>query len=126
MARSFGASQTPAQRRSAQRKLSRQLKAGENPLGGEFRRIVERATLRIRRTLAHRNFKGRLGDYYGYNDETVKEAIWEIMTRPQIEWTIQADTEELRDRASAQENMAGILSYVILWHNAARNVYWYH
>lgn len=34
-------------RRAAQRKLAAQLKRGESPLGGEFKRYVERATERI-------------------------------------------------------------------------------
>jgi hypothetical protein len=116
--------QTAAQRRSAQRKAARQLKAGENPLGGKFRRIVQKALDRDRRVRAEKHFNDELGHYWGFNKDTVREGCREVMTDAQVQWTLDADAEQIRDRASAGQRLGD--PFVILWKGNERNPWWYH
>src|SRR6185437_10005829 len=127
MAKSFGGqAPTAAQRRKSQRETAQAVKRGQSPLGGKYGKIVRQATARLKKQQAYKNFHGRLGNFISYNDETVREGIWHVMTPAHIEWTITADTEQIRDRASAQADMVGFVDYVILYKDDARNMFWYH
>lgn len=123
MASSFG-SQSAAERRAAQRRTARELEAGRSPLGGRYREIVRKATLRRKKDQAFKNFDDQLGEYLSYNKDTVREGVFKVMNPAQVEWTITADAEEIRDRASAQTGADA--SYVIVWNGHERNPWWYH
>lgn len=107
--------QTPQERRRAQRRVARQLKKGERPLGGEYQKHVVSA---IRRN-AHKHIKDLLGDYIKYWDPTVEYNVNQVMSMDQLIWTINADAEEIRSRA-------GNKYYMQLFDNQDRNPWWYH
>jgi hypothetical protein len=99
--------QTAQERRRAQRRTARQLERGERPLGGEYQKRAV-SSLRVQ---AHNNFKRMLGNYFKYDDNTVRCRIWTQMDIDEIIWTITADAGELRSRAGDQTDT---------------NPFWYH
>jgi|SRR5580692_8458607 hypothetical protein len=111
-------------RATRQRQVAASLRRGESPLGGKYREIVRKATERSVRAKAQKHFHDLLHEYWRYNDDTVREGCREVMTLDQARWTITADTDEIRDRATHQH--AGPGSYVIIWNGRERNPWWYH
>jgi hypothetical protein len=107
--------QTPQERRRAQRRTARQLQRGERPLGGEYQKYVVSA---VRRN-AHKHIRTLLGHYLKYWDETVEYNVNRVMSMDQLTWTISADTEEIRSRASNR-------GYMKLFDGVDRNPWWYH
>jgi hypothetical protein len=81
--------------------------------GGGLKTPEEEAReLNAAKDAAYYNFKGRLGDYFQYNDGTVLANIYggitsesgkvSGMSLPEANWTANADTEQLRSRAHEQ------------------------
>lgn len=125
MARSFG-SQTPSQRRTAQRRLAKELKENPegSPLGGKYREIVRKATVRGNRKRTYKNIHDRLHTYIKYDDDHVKFYVYQVMTEEDLVWGQTADTEELRERARAGQVMGD--PYVVIYEDVETNVWWYH
>lgn len=106
--------QTAQERRRAQRRTAEQLKRGERPLGGEYQKYAVQSL----RRQAHTNFRRKVGNYRLYNDDTVRRHIYQDMDIDSIIWTISADTEEIRSRAS-DKGYIGIFK-------SGDNPWWYH
>lgn len=102
-------------RERAQRRTARQLKRGERPLGGEYQKHVVASY----RRMALQNVRTRIGHYFKYDDDTVYFNIYQVMNLDQILWTINADAEEIRSRASNR-------FYIKLFDGDERNPWWYH
>lgn len=107
--------QTRQERRRAQRRTARQLQRGERPLGGEYQKYVVSA---IRRN-AHNHIRTLLSHYFKYDDNTVEYSVNQVMDIDQLTWTISADTEEIRSRASNNY-------YISSYDGKDRNPWWYH
>lgn len=71
---------------------------------------------------AYANFRNQMQDYLGYDDNTVRESIYELMNSEQLSWTVIADAEAIRARASIQD----ATSFHRMFGIADRNVWWYH
>lgn len=123
MARSFG-SQTPAQRRAAQRRTAKELREGKSPLGGRFRKIVRAATVRGNKRRAYENIRQQLGTYLKYDDDRVRHYVYEVMTEEDLIWTQEATADELTERARQGQNMGD--PWVIEHQGDPVNVWWYH
>lgn len=107
--------QTPQQRRQAQRRLAKQLKEGERPLGGEYQKRVV-SSLRAR---AHRHVRDLLSHLSRYDDAHVRRNIYQEMDMDAVIWTISADAEEIRSRAGSKEYLQGLT-------RPDHNPWWYH
>jgi hypothetical protein len=125
LAKARGHGQTPEHPREAERHPERYRKYREKHQ--KFREAPTPQTpedeayeLNTARDNAYRNEKGRLGNYIKYNDANVIARVYggiingeeqQGMSLGEARWTAQADTEELRSRASEQYRF---------------NPWWYH
>lgn len=123
MARSFG-TQTPAQRRSAQRRLAKDLKEGKSPLGGKYRKIVHAARVRGNKRRTLENIRTKLSSYIKYNDANVTHYVYDIMTEDDLVWAQDATEDELTERARQGQSLGD--PWVIEWESEPVNVFWYH
>jgi hypothetical protein len=71
------------------------------------------------RDKAYYNFHRQLSHYFKYNDATVREGCYNIMTIDEARWTITADVEEIRSRA-------GDRAWKQVFDGQFRNPWWYH
>lgn len=68
---------------------------------------------------AYNNIKAKIGEYFRYNDNTVRLHCFQMMTRAEGEWTINADEEMIVQRARVAYGLR-------LFRRVEQSPWWYH